>query len=170
MNRFNSLVTVAGLMLAMWVAAACSQSVNSRQQTSKEQPSMQLGNFSISLAVKDITASTAFYEKLDFKEVGGNLDQNWIILQNGTTTIGLFQGMFEKNIMTFNPGWNTDQETLKSFQDVRELQGTLKARGIQLVTEADASSKGPASFVLADPDGNLILFDQHVPRPEPTGE
>ena len=127
---------------------------------------MQLGNFSVSLAVKDIKASKAFYEKLDFQEVGGKLDQNWIILQNGTTTIGLFQGMFEKNIMTFNPGWNKDKETLREFQDVRELQSKLKQRGIQPVTEADPSSKGPASFVLTDPDGNSILFDQHVPKPE----
>ncbi len=121
---------------------------------------MQLGVFSVSLAVKDIKASKAFYEKLDFREVGGKLEQNLIILQNGTTTIGLFQGMFEKNIMTFNPGWTTDQETLEEFQDVRELQSTLKERGLKLSTEADESSKGPASFVLVDPDGNSILVDQ----------
>ncbi len=126
---------------------------------------MQLGAFSVSLAVKDIKASKAFYEKLDFKEVG-KLEQNWLILQNGTTTIGLFQGMFEKNIMTFNPGWTTDQETLEEFQDVRELQSTLKERGLKLSTEADESSKGPASFVLVDPDGNSILVDQHVPSPK----
>ncbi len=127
---------------------------------------MQLGVFSVSLAVKDIKASKAFYEKLDFHEVGGNLEQNWVVLQNGTTTIGLFQGMFENNILTFNPGWNKDKETLKEFQDVRELQSKLKERGLKPVTEADVSSKGPASFVLADPDGNMILFDQHVPKPE----
>ncbi len=117
-------------------------------------------------AVKDIKASKAFYEKLDFKEVGGKLEQNWIILQNGTTTIGLFQGMFEKNIMTFNPGWTKDQETLKDFQDVRELQRALKKRGITMTTEADESTEGPASFVIADPDGNTIYVDQHVPRPK----
>ena len=132
----------------------------------KQKEAMPLGAFSVSLAVKDIKASKAFYEKLDFKEVGGKLEQNWLILQNGTTTIGLFQGMFEKNIMTFNPGWTTDQETLEEFQDVRELQSTLKERGLKLSTEADESSKGPASFVLVDPDGNSILFDQHVPSPK----
>ncbi len=132
----------------------------------KQNEAMQLGVFSVSLAVKDIKASKAFYEKLDFKEVAGKLEQNWLILQNGTTTIGLFQGMFERNIMTFNPGWTTDKETLEEFQDVRELQRTLKERGLKLSTEADESSKGPASFVLVDPDGNPILFDQHVPSPK----
>ena len=127
---------------------------------------MQFGALSISLAVKDIRASKAFYENLDFKVVGGKLEQNWLILQNDTTTIGLFQGMFEKNIMTFNPGWTTDHETLEEFQDVRELQSTLKERGLKLSTEADESSTGPASFVLVDPDGNSILVDQHVPSPE----
>ena len=127
---------------------------------------MELGNFSVSLAVKDIKASKAFYEKLDFKEVGGKLEQNWIILQNGTTTIGLFQGMFEKNIMTFNPGWTKDKETLEDFQDVRELQSVLKERGIEMTLEADPATEGPASFVIADPDGNTILVDQHVPKPK----
>jgi catechol 2,3-dioxygenase-like lactoylglutathione lyase family enzyme len=126
---------------------------------------MQLGVFSVSLTVKDIKASKAFYEKLDFKEVAGKLEQNWLVLQNGTTTIGLFQGMFERNIMTFNPGWTIDNETLKDFQDVRELQSTLQQRGLTLSTEADESSTGPASFTLVDPDGNPILFDQHVPSP-----
>lgn len=126
---------------------------------------MQLGNFSVSLAVKDIAASKAFYEKLDFVQVGGVLEQNWLILQNGATTIGLFQGMFEDNILTFNPGWTKDQERLDEFDDVRELQRTLKHRGITPVTEADESSKGPASFVITDPDGNTILFDQHVDGP-----
>ncbi|MGH9379591.1 MAG: VOC family protein [Thermoanaerobaculia bacterium] len=126
---------------------------------------MELGNFSISLAVKDIQASMAFYEKLDFKGVAGDLEQNWIILQNATTTIGLFQGMFERNIMTFNPGWTHEQETLQDFQDVRKLQRTLKERGLALQTEADETTDGPASFMLVDPDGNPILVDQHVPKP-----
>ena len=126
---------------------------------------MQLGNFSVSLTVKDIQASKAFYEKLDFKQVGGEIDQNWVILQNGTTTVGLFQGMFEKNIMTFNPGWDKDKNTLKEFQDVREIQQTLKKRGIKPVNEADETTKGPANFIIQDPDGNTILFDQHVDRP-----
>jgi predicted lactoylglutathione lyase len=171
MNKYTAPAIVCSLVLAAFAGTAASQSTSTQaaetpSQESVKEKTMQLGNFSVSLAVKDIKASKAFYEKLDFQEVGGKLDQNWIILQNGTTTIGLFQGMFEKNIMTFNPGWNKDAETLKEFQDVRELQSKLRQRGIQPVTEADASSKGPASFVLNDPDGNMILFDQHVPKPE----
>ena len=127
---------------------------------------MQLGNFSVSLDVKDIKASKAFYEKLDFEQVAGNIEQNWVVLQNGTTTVGLFHGMFERNMMTFNPGWDSKKETLKEFQDVRELQRTLKARGIELRTEADETTDGPASFMLVDPDGNPILVDQHVPKPK----
>ncbi|MBL8729547.1 MAG: VOC family protein [Planctomycetes bacterium] len=127
---------------------------------------MELGIFSVSLTVKDIKASKAFYEKLDFRQVGGKLEQNWVVLQNGTTTIGLFQGMFDANILTFNPGWTKDKQALKDFQDVRELQSTLKQRGIALTTEADPATTGPASFTLADPDGNMILFDQHVPSPK----
>jgi len=127
---------------------------------------MDLGNFSVSLAVKDIKASKAFYEKLDFKEVGGKLEQNWIVLQNGTARIGLFQGMFDKNIMTFNPGWTKDKETLKDFPDVRELQHTLKTRGITMAIEADETTSGPAYFQVTDPDGNTLLFDQHVPSPQ----
>ena len=127
---------------------------------------MQLGNFSVSLVVKDIRASKAFYEKLDFKQVNGDIEQNWVVLQNGTTTVGLFHGMFEKNMLTFNPGWDWKKETLKEFQDVRELQRTLKARGIQLEPEADESGDGPAYFMLVDPDGNPILVDQHVPKPK----
>ena len=132
----------------------------------EETPPMELGNFSVSLAVKDIKASKAFYEKLDFRQVGGEIEQNWVILQNGSTTVGLFQGMFESNIMTFNPGWTKDQETLEDFQDVRELQSTLKERGITMMTEADETTDGPAHFIIADPDGNTIFFDQHVPRPK----
>ncbi len=161
MKGLTTIVVACGLVLVTFAGTSLSQSARPKQTES-----MQLGNFSVSLAVKDIKASKAFYEKLDFKEVAGKLDQNWLILQNGTTTIGLFQGMFEKNIMTFNPGWTTDKETLEEFQDVRELQSTLKERGLKLSTEADESSKGPASFVLVDPDGNPILFDQHVPSPK----
>ena len=151
--------------IALAAALAVTTLAATSQPTKQEQP-MQLGVFSISLTVKDINASKAFYEKLDFKEVGGNLEQNWIILQNGTTTIGLFQGMFERNIMTFNPGWTIDKKTLEDFQDVRELQRTLKDRGIKPTTEADESTTGPASLVLTDPDGNPILIDQHVPSPK----
>jgi catechol 2,3-dioxygenase-like lactoylglutathione lyase family enzyme len=131
-----------------------------------ESRTMELGNFSISLAVKDIRASKAFYEKFDFKVVGGKLEQNWLVLQNGNAKIGLFQGMFDKNIMTFNPGWTQEKETLPDFQDVRELQRSLKARGITLQTEADEKTSGPAHFTVTDPDGNTLLFDQHVPRPK----
>ena len=123
---------------------------------------MQLGTFSVSLAVKDIRASKGFYEKLGFKEFGGNIAQNWLILKNGEHVIGLFQGMFEKNILTFNPGWDSNAGRLEEFTDIRELQRQLKSRGVTFVTEADEKTSGPASFMVADPDGNTILVDQHV--------
>lgn len=122
---------------------------------------MELGSFSISLAVKDIAASKAFYEKLGFTVFGGNIDQNWLIMKNGETLIGLFQGMFDKNILTFNPGWDSNAQPLASFTDVRELQRQLKAQGMAFATEADETTTGPASFVIVDPDGNPILVDQH---------
>lgn len=123
---------------------------------------MKLGAFSISLAVKDLAASQAFYEKFGFKPFAGNAEQNWLILKNGDHVIGLFQGMFEKNILTFNPGWDSNAQKLASFTDVRELQRQLKARGVALQSEADETTSGPASFVAVDPDGNPILVDQHV--------
>lgn len=123
---------------------------------------MNLGAFSISLAVKDIQASKAFYEKLGFSVFGGDAAQNWLIMKNGDHIVGLFQGMFDKNILTFNPGWDQDANKLGSFTDVRALQRELKARGVTLVSEADESTSGPASFVVVDPDGNQILVDQHV--------
>ena len=123
---------------------------------------MELGAFSVSLAVKDIEASKLFYEKLGFTVFTGDQSQNWLIMKNGDHAIGLFQGLFEKNILTFNPGWGSDAQPLKEFTDVRELQRQLKARGINLISEADESSTGPASFMRADPDGNPILVDQHV--------
>ena len=123
---------------------------------------MELGAFSISLAVKDIAASKAFYEKFGFKAFHGDISQNWLILKNGDHVIGLFQGMFEKNILTFNPGWDSNEQKLDTFTDVRELQRQLKAQGVELVSEADESTTGPASFIAVDPDGNTILFDQHV--------
>ncbi len=126
---------------------------------------MRLGNFSVSLAVKDLAASRAFYEKLGFRAIGGDPAQNWLILQNETSTIGLFQGMFEKNVLTFNPGWDRNANALADFDDVRELQKTLQARGLTLSATADESSTGPASLMLIDPDGNPILIDQHVPKP-----
>ena len=123
---------------------------------------MQLGNFSLSLSVKDITASLVFYEKLGFQSFGGDIEQNWVILKNGSTVIGLFQGMFEKNMLTFNPGWDENAQSLDSFTDIRELQASLKKEGVAFMTEADLASSGPASFVIQDPDGNPILVDQHV--------
>lgn len=123
---------------------------------------MELGAFSVSLAVKDIEASKLFYEKLGFTVFMGDSSQNWLILKNADHVIGLFQGMFEKNILTFNPGWNSDAQPLGEFTDVRELQRQLKARGVTMISEADESSTGPASFMIADPDGNTILIDQHV--------
>jgi len=123
---------------------------------------MQLGNFSVSLAVKDIAASRAFYEKFGFTVWGGDQEHNWLILKNGSAVIGLFQGMFERNILTFNPGWDNDAKQLPEFTDVRDLQRGLKAQGVQLLTEADEATSGPASFMVEDPDGNQILVDQHV--------
>lgn len=122
---------------------------------------MQLGAFSISLAVKDIAASRAFYEKMGFTPLGGDATKNWLILKNGSTVIGLFQGMFEKNTLTFNPGWDSEAKELPEFTDVRELQRQLKANGVSLVAEADESTSGPAYFMTLDPDGNPILVDQH---------
>lgn len=126
---------------------------------------MKLGAFSISLAVKDIAASRAFYEKLGFEQVGGDQTQNWLILRNGDATVGLFQGMFEGNLLTFNPGWTGKAEPLADFEDVREIQQRAKAGGLALTSEADVASTGPASCMLVDPDGNAILIDQHVDCP-----
>ena len=123
---------------------------------------MQLGAFSISLAVKDLEASRAFYERFGFQPFAGDAAQNWLILKNGDHVLGLFQGMFEKNILTFNPGWDQNARKLASFTDVRELQRQLKAQGVEFVQQADESTTGPASFVAVDPDGNPILVDQHV--------
>lgn len=121
-----------------------------------------LGAFSVSLAVKDLEASRAFYEKLDFVVVGGEARQKWLILRNGSVTMGLFQGMFERNILTFNPGWDATAQPVAEFTDVREHQRQFRASGLPLATEADEKSTGPASLMLVDPDGNPILLDQHV--------
>ena len=123
---------------------------------------MELGAFSISLAVKDLEASRAFYEKFGFEAFAGDASQNWLILKNGDHVIGLFQGMFERNILTFNPGWDQNAQALGTFTDVRELQRQLKARDVSFVSEADESTTGPASFIAVDPDGNPVLVDQHV--------
>jgi lactoylglutathione lyase len=156
-----TLALAAALVLGVAVGAA-----TTTHTLAMDRKTMDLGNFSVSLTVKDIKASKAFYEKLDFKEVGGKLEQNWIVLQNGNAKIGLFQGMFDKNLLTFNPGWSQEKENLKDFQDVREIQRTLKARGLKMATEADETTQGPAHFVVTDPDGNTLLFDQHVPSPK----
>lgn len=123
---------------------------------------MKLGNFSVSLTVKDIAVSRAFYEKLGFEIFGGDEEQGWLIMKNEGCIIGLFQGMFEKNMLTFNPGWDENCNTLENFTDIRELQKQLKADGVEFVNEADEQSKGPASCTILDPDGNPILIDQHV--------
>lgn len=122
---------------------------------------MKLGAFSVSLAVKDIKASKDFYEKLGFEVVMGKIEDNWMILRNAEHTIGLFQGMFENNILTFNPGWNSKAENLDEFDDIREIQKKLKADGIELIQQADEATTGPASLMITDPDGNTILLDQH---------
>ncbi|MGW6413173.1 VOC family protein [Streptomyces vinaceus] len=123
---------------------------------------MDLGAFSVSLSVRDLEASRAFYEKLGFTVFGGEPAQNWLILKNGNHVIGLFQGMFEKNMLTFNPGWDQNAASLASFTDVRELQRELKAAGVSFQAQADESGSGPDSFLVLDPDGNPVLVDQHV--------
>ena len=123
---------------------------------------LTLGNFSVSLAVKDLGASRAFYQKLGFAPIAGDASQNWLILQNGSATVGLFQGMFERNVLTFNPGWDSAGNPLAQFTDVRELQRRLRQAGIEPETTADESGTGPASFTVIDPDGNPIFIDQHV--------
>ena len=167
MKKRNQFALVSVIMLMTAVGTALSQSGKKPEpgDSKAKESKMTLGNFSVSLAVKDIKASRDFYQKLDFKSVAGNIDQKWLILQNGTTTIGLFQGLFDKNVMTFNPGWDKDMKTLKEFDDVRDLQSILQERGLKLTTEADKSKDGPASFTLLDPDGNPIMVDQHVARP-----
>jgi predicted lactoylglutathione lyase len=123
---------------------------------------MKLGAFSISLSVKDLLVSRAFYEKLGFTVFAGEAEKNYFIMKNGDSLVGLFQGMFENNILTFNPGWDTNAQTLADFDDVRDIQRSLKEQGLSLESEADESSSGPASLVLMDPDGNVIYIDQHV--------
>lgn len=127
---------------------------------------MQLGCFSVSLSVKDIAASRAFYEGLGFSVFHGSEDQRFLIMASGDTRIGLFQGMFEGNILTFNPGWDQNAQTLPDFDDVRDIQRRLRAKGVEFATEADEHSSGPAHFVIRDPDGNVIMLDQHVPAPK----
>lgn len=126
---------------------------------------MQLGTFSLSLAVKDIAASLAFYQALGFRQIGGEVAQNWVIVQNGDTVIGLFQGMFEKNMMTFNPGWSAPGVAAEDFEDIRELQSQLTEAGITPSRPVDPDTNGPDHLLITDPDGNTIMLDQHVPKP-----
>ena len=158
------LLFVAPLAFFLGGYLAVSQTTSQKSE-GKEEKKMRLGNFSVSLAVKDIAASRAFYEKLGFRQTGGDQAKNWLVLMNETTTIGLFQGMFDKNMLTFNPGWDRTKATLPDFDDVRDIQRALKSRGVALTTQADESTTGPASLTLLDPDGNMILIDQHVPSP-----
>jgi len=156
-----------GLVMAVALCGcAVAPKGNHAAEVQQKEASMELGNFSVSLAVKDLSTSREFYEKLGFRQVGGAAAQNYLIMQNGTSTIGLFQGMFEGNILTFNPGWDRETNTLADFDDVREIQRALKAKGIAFATEADEATSGPASFVIVDPDGNMILVDQHVDKPK----
>jgi lactoylglutathione lyase len=127
-----------------------------------EEHEMKLGAFSVSLAVRDLEASRAFYEKLGFTQFHGDASQGWLILRNGTTVIGLFQGMFERNTLTFNPGWDTNAQPVDQFTDVRELQRRLKGAGVEIETEVDESGSGPGFFIVNDPDGNPVFVDQHV--------
>ena len=144
------------------MAAPPAAKATKEQAANVKEQDMDLGAFSISLAVKDLEASRKFYEKFGFKAFGGDPAENWLMLKNGEHVIGLFQGMFEKNILTFNPGWDHNAQPLATFTDVRELQRQLKAQGVQLLAEADESTTGPASLIAEDPDGNPILIDQHV--------
>ena len=154
-------------LVALTLAGALAWTAVASQTTQpKETKTMELGSFTLCLLVKDINASKEFYEKLDFKQVSGDIKQKWIVVQNGTTKIGLFQGLIEKNMLTFNPGQTSSKETLKDFADVREIQSTLKKRGLKLKAEADESTKGPAHITIDDPDGNPILLDQYVASPK----
>lgn len=154
------------LLIAGLAALGSTATRKTEAPAQKELAPMQLGTFSVSLAVKDIAASRAFYEALGFRQIGGDEKQKWLILANDTATIGLFQGMWEKNIMTFNPGWKAAFTGAEQFMDVREIQAALKKKGLKLTTEADEKTSGPASLTLSDQDGNQILLDQHVPSPK----
>ncbi len=160
------------LILSMCLASCASQAAEEKPSTpcacSQFGKNEHIGTFSVSLTVKDLAKSRAFYEELGFKKHGGDQAQNWLIMQNGDATIGLFQGMFPKNMLTFCPGWNRDSETLEDFRDVRDLQAEFGKKGIKFTLKADEATSGPASLMIIDPDGNPILIDQHVPRPRPT--
>lgn len=156
--------TIVSLMLLAFAGGSFNGTLIGGTGDTKRSSKMRLGNFSVSLAVKDLAVSLAFYEKLGFRVVAGD-GKHYSIMQNETSTIGLFQGMFDKNSLTFNPGWDRTCATLPDFDDVRDIQKTLTSRGLTLTTKADESTAGPASCMLIDPDGNPILIDQHVPSP-----
>lgn len=157
-------ISVVIFVAGVWAGGNLLQATGGQggpKATMTKQPTT-LGAFSVSLAVKDITASRAFYEKLDFEVVMGDAKQNWLILRNGSVTIGLFQGALERNTLTFNPGWDEKAQAVEPFTDVREHQRRLKSKGLELTAEADEKGRGPAGFRLVDPDGNPVLIDQHV--------
>jgi len=156
---------LAGLAIGVAAALSLAQATQTVSTQPKEDRRMRLGNFSVSLAVKDLAASRAFYEKIGFRQVAGD-GKGYLIMQNDASTIGLFQGMFDKNILTYNPGWDRTCATLPDFDDVREIQKHFKSKGLTLATSADETGSGPASLSLVDPDGNMILVDQHVPKPK----
>jgi catechol 2,3-dioxygenase-like lactoylglutathione lyase family enzyme len=146
-------------------ACGCAATQTTTPIQAKGDPPMRLGNFSVSLTVKNLAVSREFYEKLGFRMIAGDPAKHWVILQNQSSTIGLFQGMFDKNTLTFNPGWDNAGKPVADFEDVRDIQKSLKSQGLTLTVEADESSSGPAFLMLLDPDGNPVLIDQHVPRP-----
>lgn len=158
--------SIVGVLVVYLAGLVSARVIDPPANQASEDAPLRLGNFSVSLAVKDIGASRAFYEKLGFRVIMGDQEQNWLILQNDTSTIGLFQGMLSKNTLTFNPGWDRNANPLPDFDDVRAIQRTLKSRGLSFTMEADESTSGPASIMLMDPDGNPILIDQHVPSPK----
>lgn len=167
MTRFI-VTTATALLVGSLAGCASMHTADTVTAQPSSDPSTKLGNFSVSLTVKDIAASRAFYEKLGFKVVSGDQSKNWVVLQNDNARIGLFQGMFPKNTLTFNPGWDGNKATLPEFEDVRDLQKTFKARGLTpspAIPAKDESGTGPTFFMLIDPDGNPILFDQHVSKP-----
>jgi catechol 2,3-dioxygenase-like lactoylglutathione lyase family enzyme len=162
-------VALAGVGLAQFKLFASSKkdfiyekSAEFSHQFTKNIDKMKVGAFSISLSVKDINASKLFYENLGFTVFGGGLQKNYLIMKNGNALIGLFQGMFKNNILTFNPGWDENAQKVEAYDDVRKIQQTLKEKGVKFETEADNNTSGPASFIMLDPDGNSILFDQHI--------
>ena len=156
---FGAGFTVSNVFSNTQGEEACT--IDQKNNKSKKETSMKLGAFSVSLSVKDLNISKEFYENLGFKEFAGGMGQNYLIMKNGNALIGLFQGMFEGNILTFNPGWDENAKNLDEFDDVRKIQQHLKNQGVQMITEADETTTGPASFMITDPDGNVVLVDQH---------